>query len=1009
MMRIRVTLIAILLGSLCAFSQGVLSEPIEIVESEDGALTMDFRGILQISSDLETWEDVDPQPSPGWQLDDSLQDKFFRSKAIPGDGLLQLPPLISDFMVLQREESVPIWGWVAPRVAVEVEFGGTRYEVVTDDQGRWQVDLPAMPITWDPQTLRISTPWEKREFQYITVGDVWLAAGGETVNRPMNEISTPTVQDEVASAFDDMLRVMTVAETKASSPSTVLEGTWSAAYPGATGGLPALPYYAAKQLRAEMGIPVGIIECALDDSAIESFVRSDALAELAEGQALAEANPDAGLAYNGMIAPLAGWPLRGVIWCQDASDATPAKAPIYDKVLEKLITDWRSTWGRDLPFHLIQLPNYNSPSNIDGEGGPWVLMQEEARDVQTRLPGCHLIVANDLGDGSNPLALDYETLGSRLGASLLPADYVSDGDIRSGPLYSHFVSNGAALTIHFDDAEGLSTRNGEEPQGFEIREAQGDWHPASATLAGETVVLSCEELTEPVAARYAWDSNPTDANLINAAGLPASAFATAQTNEMPAYFQDGLVLQREKGADIWGWVRPGSPVTISFADRTWHTSAAPNGRWEITLDNLAASSEGRPLVITDEVGSATLNDVLVGEVWLGGGQSNMDFPLGWLPSPENDHEIATTNDPLLRVFVPVQQARKDPQRFVSGQWLRASSDDIANLPATPYYFAKRLRAELGVPVAVMECAWGGQPIQGFITEEKLLSFPEGVGVLGEKEAAYAAWEEALAQYEEDYAAWEENPKGPEPEYPSGDPQFEANLGGQSFYGLIAPMVGYGCRGIIWYHGEANSFGFSSTDYGELLGALAEDWRARWGETLPFYYMQLPNFDHQGSRPGWVTVQDEQRRALPEIPLSGMAISNDAGDPADIHPAEKSTIGERLARWALGNEYGVTGLSLTGPIYESSLITDQAIEITFTHGSGLTTSDGLPPGSLEIKTSEGTWVPAEGQINGDRLLISAEGVTNPLAARYAWEANPANANLRNADGLPASLFTTDSLQ
>ena len=184
---------------------------------------------------------------------------------------------------------------------------------------------------------------------------------------------------------------------------------------------------------------------------------------------------------------------------------------------------------------------------------------------------------------------------------------------------------------------------------------------------------------------------------------------------LPSFFSDGMVLQRETGAPFWGTVAPGAAVTVEFDNRVFNTFANVIGRFEVNIDNLVASSVGRELTVTSGGGSVTLNDVLVGEVWFCSGQSNMEFPFSFLPTPANNLEAANANDPLLRLYLPIEQARENPAVAIEGSWLRALPTDTPDFPVLPYFFGQRLRQELGVPVAIIECAWGGQRIEGFIS------------------------------------------------------------------------------------------------------------------------------------------------------------------------------------------------------------------------------------------------------------------------------------------------------
>ena len=467
---------------------------------------------------------------------------------------------------------------------------------------------------------------------------------------------------------------------------------------------------------------------------------------------------------------------------------------------------------------------------------------------------------------------------------------------------------------------------------------------------------------------------------------------------LPSFFSDGMVLQRQKGAKFWGFACPSCPVTIAFAGRTWNTIAASDGRFEVVLDNLTTSAIERELTISANGETTTITGVLVGEVWLGAGQSNMEFPFAFLPSPENNAEVASANDPLLRLYLPIEQARENEVDFIEGSWLSAVPGDLPDFPALPYYMAKRLRAELGVPIAIIECAWGGQRIEGFISEEKLLTFPEGANAVADKNAAYSEYE----AYEAELAAHQADPQGPEPQPPGDDPRFEPSLAGQIYNGMVAPLAGYGMRGMLFYQGEANSFFFSPDNYADFMEAIVADWRTAWGEELPFYYMQLANFISP-DRPKWVNVQNEQRLALDNLTLSGMTVGNDIGERNDIHPANKSDFAERFVRWPLRNEYEQSNLVPSGPLYRTSSVSGGVVTVEFDYATGLSTRDTLPLGSFQLREGSGPWVDADAVINGGTVQVSSASKANPTEVRYAWDADPTNANLVNAAGLPASVF------
>lgn len=244
-----------------------------------------------------------------------------------------------------------------------------------------------------------------------------------------------------------------------------------------------------------------------------------------------------------------------------------------------------------------------------------------------------------------------------------------------------------------------------------------------------------------------------------------------------------------------------------------------------------------------------------------------------------------------------------------------------------------------------------------------------------------------------------------------EPLLNSSMHSTIFNGMIAPIAGYGARGAIWYQGESNANGGTAQIYEELLGCLVDDWRARWGTELSFYYVQLANYRKVTTEPGaesdWVVVQDEMRRALDSIKRSGMAVTNDIGAANDIHPKNKQDVGTRLARWALGQDYGREEVVMSGPLFQKANEKDGKMILSFEHNAGLKSRDGGPLKRFEIKAEDGAWVWAEAQIQEGKVIVWSEQIEDPEAVRYAWAENPEGANLVNGEGLPASCFTTEN--
>jgi sialate O-acetylesterase len=346
-----------------------------------------------------------------------------------------------------------------------------------------------------------------------------------------------------------------------------------------------------------------------------------------------------------------------------------------------------------------------------------------------------------------------------------------------------------------------------------------------------------------------------------------------------------------------------------------------------------------------------LDDILIGDVWLGSGQSNME--MGITMCTGANEAIAAANGSKIRLLlVPKTSSPAEPAKDVSAAWVRCQPDTVAaggwgGFSAALYYFGLRLHKDLDVPIGLIECAWGGTAIE--------------------------PWTVAGKQ------------------------------GGPLYYGMIAPVKPLAIRGVIWYQGEANVG--NGLKYYDKMKALIEGWRQAWGSDLPFYFVQLAPFAGYpaGELPGLWEAQVASLR----IPKTGMAVTTDlVADLANIHPINKIDVGNRLALWALAKEYGKRDLVYSGPLYKAMKIEGSTIRLSFAHvGGGLKSRDGKPLGEFQIAGADGKFVPAEATIDGGTIVVQAKGVATPTQARFGWR-NEATPNLMNKEGLPASPFRTD---
>ena len=484
--------------------------------------------------------------------------------------------------------------------------------------------------------------------------------------------------------------------------------------------------------------------------------------------------------------------------------------------------------------------------------------------------------------------------------------------------------------------------------------------------------------------------------------LPLQAGVT-----LPKLLSDGMILQQQSGAPIWGTAEPNQKVTVTFQGQELSAVADGEGAWKVVLNDLEASSEPGKLTVQAGGESKVIQDVLVGEVWLASGQSNMK----WLMKQSSTAEYAeTVNNPQIREF----------NAFSNDRFWKSGENGVSDFSGVAYHFAERLQKELNIPVGIVVFPSGATPIESFISEETMKNFPHAQFFIDKKERALEEWqagipqkryEEAFARYKPKLDEWEANgSKGKKPRGPRKPAHPEQSKGYHSttYRGIArSECLHYGVKGIIWYQGESNASLENSAPhlYEELLGCLAKDWRGIAGKELPFYYVQLANFKEQKQperNEGWMMVLDEMRRALDTIPNSGMAVTNETDPEGNLHPANKKDAGERLALWALAKDYG-KDIIYSGPLFKSAKFMDGKAIVSFDHAKGLKSKDGKPLQWFEIAGDDGNWIKAEAAIQGEQVFISAPSVKEPKQVRYAWSPNPLGVNFTNASGLPASCF------
>jgi len=477
--------------------------------------------------------------------------------------------------------------------------------------------------------------------------------------------------------------------------------------------------------------------------------------------------------------------------------------------------------------------------------------------------------------------------------------------------------------------------------------------------------------------------------------------------KVPAIFSDHMVLQRDTVAPVWGSAAPNEDVTVTVAGQSKSARAGADGKWRVDLAKLPA---GGPHTLTVK-GSNTLTiaDVLIGEVWLGSGQSNMAFTVNRAQNFEQ--EQAAAKFPQIRHFKEESTSAATAQSEPKGRWVICAPDTVGAFSAALYFFGRELHATLQVPVGLINSSVGGTPIEAWIAPEAQRASAELKPFFASIDAANAPpTDAARKKYERDLAAWQaavkqartEKQKAPKrPQDPAAVAARKADIGGL-FNGKIAPLIPYGLRGMLWYQGEANSTPAKAPYYQHQLPLLVRDWRARWRSEFSVAWVQLPNF--AGAGRDWPPVREAMLKTL-ALPKTGMAVTIDIGEADNIHPKNKQDVGHRLALWALGTVYRRDVPAVSSPLPAGQSVRGEEIVLRFQYASrGLVAKGGELKGFV-IAGADRQWQPARARIDGDTVVVSSPEVKAPVAVRYAWENLP-TCNLYNGAGLPASPFRTD---
>jgi len=499
--------------------------------------------------------------------------------------------------------------------------------------------------------------------------------------------------------------------------------------------------------------------------------------------------------------------------------------------------------------------------------------------------------------------------------------------------------------------------------------------------------------------------------------LMATAVAGMASVRLPALISDNMVLQEGTKDHIWGVADPSERVTVTI-DGTEATAVADaSGKWAAEVGPLKA---GGPFDMTIRgTNIVVVHDVMVGEVWICSGQSNMEFSVGpshngWETGVQNyEHEIANAHYPLIRMFTVEKTVAGKPQEDVGGQWEVTSPVTVAHFSAVGYFFGLDLFRTLHVPIGIIHSSWGGTPAESWTSLPTLQSDPDFKSILQKYQEQKTKFLSDLKDFNSRFENWKEDSdkadaKGatiPPPPAIRNDPRTNPWRPAGLFNAMIMPLVLYRIKGAIWYQGESN--GDRGRQYRKLFPDMIRDWRRAWNEgNFPFLFVQLANFQPLPNNFSFPLVREAQLMAL-SLPKTGMAVTIDIGDATSIHPRNKQEVGRRLTLAARAIAYG-EHIVYSGPIYTSMDTEGNKIRLHFQHIGGGLHADGYALEGFEIAGADHQFVTASAKIQGDTVMVWNDNIAHPAAVRYAWRNNPI-CNLYNEAGLPTSPFRTDDWQ
>lgn len=484
--------------------------------------------------------------------------------------------------------------------------------------------------------------------------------------------------------------------------------------------------------------------------------------------------------------------------------------------------------------------------------------------------------------------------------------------------------------------------------------------------------------------------------------LCATISAQAQLR-LPHYFSDHAVLQRDQPVVLWGWSTPGDEVSVAIANKDYKAKANVDSIWQVRLPSRSAGGPYN-IKIAGNSENITVNDIYFGDVYFCSGQSNMAFVMS-NELYNRDEEDAL---PLIRQLFVHRHTAISPQKDVSkARWFITERSNFKNLSAVAYYFAKSIHQQEGVPIGIIHSSWGDSPIETFMEASTLRDFKVAADKIAQISPEFIErTTKANEQLSKD---------NPGVRNPQGFVNIRNRYPTMVYNGMVAPFFSYPIKGVIWYQGENNSYIHLCNDYEAMLANLITSWRTSWkNETLPFFIVQLTNYGKINDLPeasGWAMIQEAQSNISKRMKNVGMVVTNDIGDPLDIHPRNKRDVGTRLASQALRAIYGYQNKVVQGPALKEAVVKGNLFELSFKNvGSGLIAKDGGKElYAFALAGKDNKFYKATAEIRGNKVVVYCKDVPKPVYVRYAFESSPQKINFYNKEGFPAEPFRTDKLK